>query len=270
MQTLEKKLQHRSISLHQLSKDRIHNKGVIALITSGGILLGTSYLLGSITLTFAGLGLVLWGTLFYIGRPSVTREDIAAFMPLSAIKALNRTISSLGYKGSGLFFYSRILNTETRAYLFVRANDNELSLPNEKEIVDGNIFCNTPNGISIPAPALGIMDFLEKELSTDFATYDLDLIQASLPKLLVEDLKLADALDMQYNLDKVFVKISSESWSNICNNISEECQVGGHALCPICGTFALIFSKVTGKTIAIVSNSVTANTIETVYSIIDN
>jgi hypothetical protein len=124
-----------------------------------------------------------------------------------------------------------------------------------------------PKGIFLAAPSQSIVDLFEKELEVNLATVDLTFVQESIPKLFVEDLKIADDTTIEANKDGTFtIKVTGGPCISMCKFVSKETHLGDRLGCPLCSAMALVISKVTGKPVIIKETKVADDNISTTYS----
>ncbi len=252
-------------------KTRLNYEGTkltgLALAFAGGASLITSYFHDSLILTVIGLGLTFWGALFlYITHVRTVPEDIISAMPISMIKALDKLLAELGYNGRCNFIYPRSLGGLTKGYIFLSA---ENSVPDNNELMREIVFHNNPKGILLPAPSHSMVDLYEKILDLNFALADMKYLAQNLPKLLVEDLKLADQMSMTHNGNSVRVNIVGRSLAALCDNITRNTVNGERLGCPICSSLALVFAKTSGRPVLIKSSKASTEGIKITYELVD-
>jgi len=243
----------------------------IAMILSctGGASLVISYFYTSMILTFIGLGLTLWGVvLFYVLPSRHVPGEVVDAMSLHLIKTLDSLLVSLGYDGRAVFHHPKHLGDLTQGYVFV-PYDSVYGVPKDHDLAKGKLFCDDPKGISIVAPSQGLVDLFERKLSVKFADVDLAYLQENLPKLLVEDLRLIDDISLEHIDGIMQVKIVGRSCAYICDSINKQTKLGNKLGCPLCGSIALVISKVSGKPVTIKESNVKNDSIETSYLMLD-
>ncbi len=241
----------------------------LALAITGGISLLLSYVYSSLILTFIGLGLTLWGALiFYVSPSRYVPEEIVNSIPLSMIKSLDTLLACLGYKGRTIFLHPRYMKGLTQGYVFI-PYDDVFKIPTPEQISEEKVFYENPKGILMTAPSQGLVDLFEKEMHVNFAAVDMVHIREHLPRILIEDLKIVDDVSIETKDGIVDLKVVGESCAKICDSITKQTHLGSHLGCPLCSAIALVFSKVSGKGVAIKESIVKNHSIETTYMILD-
>lgn len=237
----------------------------IILSSIGAVCLLFSYFVDSLVLTFMGLGLVLWGVLMLFISPSrqVRAEVISSAISLMQ-KSIENLLAALGYTGQVIFFHPNSLKGLGHGYIFVshlaarggnaKSSDVLNLLPYSSETEVPSVYLH-PTGVFIASPSQGLVDLFEKELLTNFAGVDLPQIQRTLPKLLIEDLRLVDQFEIIKNDDNtISVEISGGPYEDLCKSIRSGAQSSArnsHIGCVFCSALALVFSKVLGNPIII-------------------
>jgi hypothetical protein len=247
---------------------RLRLLACIVLLSIGTFSLIFSYMYTSTILTFIGLGLILWGVMaLNISRTRYVHEEAVHGISVSTTKSLDAILAALNNTGSLIFFYPRHLK---QGYIFLSYN-GVLRIPREEEVAKEKIFYNDPKGALLVAPNQGIVDILEKKLTVNFATVDLAYLQRTIPRMLVDDLRIVDDFSILNDNERKHVRIqaSGKSVADVCELLSKETKLSSKLGCPICGSFALIVSKVFGKPVVIRESIVRDSTISTIFEVLD-
>ena len=257
----------------------------IILSSVGALCLLLSYYADSLILTFTGLGVVLWGVLMlYISPSRQVRAEAMSSTTSVMQKSIENLLTALGYTGDVIFFHPNSLKGLAHGYMFVshltaRRERNSKStevlnlLPYSNESEVPTVYLH-PDGIFIASPSQGLVDLYEKELNMDFATADLSQIQRTLPKLLIEDLRLVDDMEIVKNDDNtISVEISGGPYVHLCKETRKDAKSGTRRRnigCVYCCSLALVFSKVIGKPV-IISESPIQNDerLETIFEVME-
>jgi hypothetical protein len=245
----------------------------IALIAAGGASLVISYVLSSVVLTLAGLGLVFWGvTILYISPAKFVPENILSLLSLSTIKSIDRMLINMNYRGKTIFVHPRHLKGLAQGFVFIPYDSSfRGSLPNEEQLAEERMLYEDPKGIFMVAPSQGLVDLVEKELDVNLATVDMEYLKENLPRLLANNFRIIDSITIHDAPGSVRVDIVGDSAAKLCKAVSKETLIGNHFGCPLCSSLALMLSKVVGKPVAIQENSANEveGTIVNTYRIID-
>jgi hypothetical protein len=251
---------------------RLRLLACIALLSIGSISLILSYMYTSTILTFIGLGLMLWGVMtLNISRTRYVHEEAIHGISVSTIKSLDAILAALSNTGSLLFFHPRHLKGLKQGYIFL-SYDGVLRIPREEDLEKEKIFYDEPKGALLVAPNQGIVDILEKKLNVNFATVDLAYLQRSIPRVLVDDLRIVDDFSIisdENEKKHVRIQISGKMVADVCELLSKETKLGSKLGCPICSSFALIVSKAFGKPVVIRESIVRDSTILTIFEVLD-
>jgi hypothetical protein len=244
----------------------------IVLLSIGSISLVLSYVYTSTILTFIGLGLVLWGVMtLNISRTRYVHEEAVHGISVSTMKSLDAILSALSNTGSLIFLHPRHLKGLKQGYIFL-SYYGVLRIPREEELAKEKVLYDDPKGALLVAPNQGIVDTLEKMLNVNFATVDLTYLQRTIPRMLVDDLRIVDDFSiLSDDNEKKHVRIqaSGKRVADVCELLSKETKLSSKLGCPICGSFALIVSKVFGKPVVIRESIVRDNTISTIFEVLD-
>jgi hypothetical protein len=244
----------------------------IVLLSIGSISLILSYVYTSTILTFIGLGLTLWGVMtLNISRTRYVHEEAVHGISVSTIKSLDAILSALSNTGSLIFLHPRHLKGLKQGYIFL-SYYGVLRIPREEELAKEKIFYDDPKGALLVAPNQGVVDILEKMLNVNFATVDLAYLQRTIPRMLVDDLRIVDDFSIisdENEKKHVRIQISGKMVADVCELLSKETKLGSKLGCPICSSFALIVSKVFGKPVVIRESIVRDSTILTIFEVLD-
>ncbi len=248
---------------------------VLPMLAVGAISLLFSYIYSSMILTIIGLGLVFWGAVIYYSVSSyhIPREFIDAYAKSHAetIRHLKDRVSKGNNKA--IFFYPRSLKGIMQGYVlfYDNSNSNEvrsvLSLY-AKDVEDGDGM-NTilekggARYIVFKAYSQGIIDLIEEKIDRNLAFIDLEELQYTLSKVMVEDLMIADDIVIESNDNMVKVKIVGKDNAALCSSIEDQ------SLCPLCSSIALAVSKSTGKAVIIEESIIKRKSVENTLRLLD-
>ncbi len=263
-------------SLQQEYRDKerkTRNKYQIRLTTTicwTLIVLGVASLIISIIsisqiLAFIGLGLVFWGAILLFIQPEEYTKKVlldAAIPP--SLETLNQIIKELGYRGKAIYLPPKYFkNPETtKAYLPKRQKEKAPE-PNLILKQENKLFLNDQEGILFTPPGAQLTKLFEKRLGTHFTHADLDYLKQNLPKLFIDDLEIAENVEIDIktnesstkkfgpNYGTIHVKITDSIFKDTYkenNNLSEIYSTIGS---PISSAIACALTKVTGKPLII-------------------
>lgn len=228
------------------------------MIAAGGVSLVASYIVSSVILMLAGLGLIFWGViLLYVSPQRYVPEKLNGSMAVSMTKSIDKLIASLNCKGRTIFLHPKHLKGLSQGYVFIPRDLKDTSeLPSDEALAEEKLLYEDPHGIFMIAPSNGLVELIEQEIDANLATLDLEYVKDILPKLLVNNFRIIDRLTFENGDGVIRVVMEGESAAKVCNTISKETAIGAHFGCPLCASIGLIISKVTGKPVLIDENKV--------------
>jgi hypothetical protein len=91
-----------------------------------------------------------------------------------------------------------------------------------------------------------------------------------MPKLFIEDLEIAENLELQTEKDTVHIKITNSICKEIHNEANRLLLVQSRIWCPVCSAIACALTKATGNPIIIEKTQISEDgkTVETTYQIL--
>jgi hypothetical protein len=220
----------------------IYAKLAMALIFSGAVLLLLSYFSGSVILVFAGLGLVLWGTLFIIARPKPSINiEVFNLMFKAGIENIRNSVEIEKIKKIVYFppypkttILPRFLEDFRNGLVFFSYVDSEDKI---KEMV----FQQSLEGVRKVPFGAHFVGFFEQKLRIDFSEVDIEYFKDVMPKLVPEEINFvqefsAEVIDERIRIrlaDLVFDKAYSSETATILQAVS-----------PVSSAIGLTLSKV--------------------------
>ena len=228
------------------------NKIGIALIIIGALPLSTSIIAplttlfpasiiaSSTTLAFIGLALTFWGILFLFARPTkFVKSALLDSTAISSYTTIDRIIKDLGYKGRSYYippypkevYLPEYLKGLKNMIVFVSA-DTDPSMPSIEDMAKGRFLLEKPKGISVTPPGMGLVNQLENEMKTDLTNLSYIELLNELPRVLLENLRLAEEIRLEPEDSIVHIKIVGSKYQDLYE--SEENLKCIHSLgCPI-------------------------------------
>jgi len=231
-----------------------------ALLALGTIALVTSIVYSSPVLAFIGLGITFWGALLLFIKPTkYVQISVVDSMSLSYLKAINQIITNSNYRGKAIYLPPKYAKTPKGGIMFIPSK-NGLPVPAAKEIAQEKVFLENPKGICMTPLGLDLANLFEKELGKDFAEVDLNYLRNNLPKLLTDDLEIAEDVEINTEDDIILARITESIFrksSDICNSIG----------CPLCSSIAVALTRALKKPVIIEKTDLSESkkTTETYY-----
>ena len=264
---------------------------IVTMLVLGTISLVASIIYNSSILAFIGFGLCFWGVLLlYITPEEFTRKILQEVSLSPALTTLNLMIQELRYKGDPTYLPPRYFaNPETtKIYVSKRKNGN-LPTPEQIQEYKDQPVARTTQGMLFTPPGIQLSQLMEKSLGKSFIRTNLKGLQQNLPKLFIENLEIAENLEMQVEDEVTRRKEDLHTSQTQTNNtiihvritkpfyagISQEAEIppppGALVGDPISSAIAIALTKATSKPIRItnIKNSEDGNVLEATYEIIE-
>jgi hypothetical protein len=219
-----------------------------------------------------GLGLIFWGTiLLYIAPTRFVRSCLLDSTAVSTLIMVNKMITELNYNGSGIYLPPTYIAGVKGGTVFI-PSEKKIIIPPITEVTEERVFHKNPSGLSLPPPGLSLVNLYEEELGKDFARTDLEYVQTNLPKVFIEDLQIAEDLEIEQEDSIVKAKIKGTVYRDLCTAISRLapriCRSTG---CPLCSSIALAIARSTKQPVTIKQTTFSQdnNTIEVTYRLLE-
>ena len=243
-----------------------------ALLSIGIIALFTSIVYVSSILAFIGLGLVFWGALlFYIQPEEYTKKALLDSAVIPSLVALNQIMHELNYKGKPIYLPPKYLNDPEASKVYIpKQEDGKLPEPELTLKHENQLFFQNPQGILLTPPGAQLSRLFEKILDTSFAKTDLQYVTQNMPRLFIDELEIAEDLEIETEYDLIRVKITNSVFTDICNENRKLSHLYSTIGCPLCSSIACALTKATGKPITIenTQSSEEGKIIEATYRIL--
>lgn len=252
--------------------------GVAALIIS--------IIYASSILSFIGLGLLFWGAiLLYIRDQEYTRKVLLDASVLPSLTTINQLVQKLNYKGNAVYLPPKYFEDPETTKIYIPKQENtSLPKPEQTKKYEKRLLVGNPKdilGILLTPPGAELTRLFEKTLKTSFTRVDLEHLQRDLPKLFVEDLEIAEDLEIQIIGDSassiktkkgtIHVKITNSIYKDIHKETRELPHICDQIGCPICSAIACAIAKSSDKLVTIEKTECTEDgkIIEAYYRIIE-
>lgn len=243
----------------------------VSLLALGLSALTLSILYESTLLAFIGLGLTFWGSLLlYIQPERHVRQTLLEHTVTPALKNLDQIMEEFKYEGQPVYLPPKYFKAfgATKVYI-PKTKDAILPAPQEIQEKEDKTFLKNPDAILITPPGLSLSKLFEDTLQTTFTKVDLEYLQRNLPKLLIEDLEIAEHLEIQAEYHKVAQKltnsisliqlenntIQAKIKGSVYHEVGEKTQNLPHIYhgigCPLSSAIACALTKATGNPITI-------------------
>ena len=226
----------------------------LTLISCGTLALVGSIIFVASILAFIGLGLTFWGFLFLLlKRETYVKSILLDSTATRSLENLDRILTELEYKGKGVYLPPKHLKNFKSGIVYVSKKKGDEILPPEEKLEE-KMFSSNPNGLSITPPGLDLTNLYEKEIGTDFIRTDLKYLQDNLPKLFIENLEIAQDLEINTEGNLINVKITDSVYKDFCKQTQKLSNICHSIGCPLCSSIACTLTRATGKPV-IIENS---------------
>jgi hypothetical protein len=244
----------------------------VAMLGMGASALLFSVIYASAILAFIGLGLTFWGTLLlYIQTEDYVRKTLLDSSLHSLIVALNQIVEELDYKSNAVYLPPKYFEDPETTKIYVAKQENTgVPTPEEIQEYEKQLFIKNPRGILLTPPGAELARLFEKTLETSFTKVDLEYLKENLPKLLIEDLEIAEGVELQAEDGTIHIKLAGSIFYRICNEMKELQHAFGKIGCPICSAVACALTRATGSPVVIENTQLVEHgkIIETTYQVL--
>ena len=228
------------------------------LLLVGALSLILSVIFVSSILAFIGLGLLFWGAiLLYVTPEEYVKSSLLNAVTMTLLANVEKILEDGNYKGKAVYLPPKYLKDFESSKVFL-STENAAQLPSPEQIQQKETekLLSNPNYTLITPPGADMVRLFESILETSFTKVNLTYIETNLPKLLLEDLEIAENIEIETKEKKIQVKIQN----SVQRNYSTELKRFTYAInllgCPISSAIACALAKATGKPIEIEKYSI--------------
>ena len=169
----------------------------------------------------------------------------------AAVINIERLISEPYLTEKGIYLPPKNLKNNTDSLVFIpetpktpiptleETNEKLLTNPNEK------------TGVLVTPPGATLSRLFEEELGFSFTKIDLNQIQNRLPKILVEDMELAENAQVQIQGNTVILEITGSIFNEICHKPIPNQKPTNKSAVFLSSAIACTLAKATGKPLTI-------------------
>ena len=222
------------------------------LIAVGTMTLALSIIYSSSVLALIGLGLLFWGVTFtYVSTDEYVKKILLETASSDQVVMLNHLVKeTLQYKGNPIYLPPRFFRNSDACIVYIsKEMVVELPKPEMMPEADSNLMFDlvkNPRAVLMKPPGAELAQLLEKMLGTNFNRVNLEYLQQSLPKLLVEELEIVQSFDMKIDNDKVTIMIEGSAYGDPTKTAMESDTTLPFGS-PLSNAIACSIAKVTGK-----------------------
>jgi hypothetical protein len=230
------------------------------LIIGGTTFLALSIVYTSSILVLIGLGLLFWGLILtYISDKEYVKKILLETSTSSQLSVVNKVIQEADYAGNAVFFpprYFKIPETY-KAYI---SKDKNSRIPTPRIIYREDLrffiqFIEKPPALLITPPGAELLPLFKKTLKREFSAMNLNFLKVNLPKLLVEDLEMANHFEMNIEKEAIHVRIDGSVYEN--PNADEQQTIYFSFRSPLTSAIACVLASVLNKPVMIIKQRTT-------------
>jgi hypothetical protein len=250
IQQLEREKEALRLKLEKY-KHKPSEKIIYIFLFFGVIALVSSILYSSSVLAFIGMTLTFWGALLFFIKPvAYIKASLLPSTATSSLTTIQHIISELNYEGKGIHLPPRYLKELKGGKVFIPMK-KEIIMPPTNDMGEEKVFLKNPKGIFLTPSGLGLVNLFENELGTDFTKADLSYLITNLPKLLVEELEIAEDAELKIENNVIQVKIIDSIYKDFWKEARKLSNVYNSIGCPLCSSIAIALTRATGKPVII-------------------
>ncbi|MCJ7719716.1 hypothetical protein MUO69_07290 [Candidatus Bathyarchaeota archaeon] len=221
----------------------------LGMLTLGLAFLVLSVLYSSNTPAFVGLGLTFWGALLlYVTPTKQVKLELLNATLAPALANTEKMLANLKPCGKGIYLPPKYLTHALESSIMFIPTKEEQRLPEPEKIDAEKLHSQNPNGIFLTPQGAALSRLFEKELGTSFITVDLEYLQKKLPKLLIENLEIAENIEIKAEDNTITVEITEDVFNNIETELSKTRGTMGSILS---SAIACALARATGEPIVI-------------------
>ena len=223
------------------------------LLIVGALALTFSVIYTSSILAFIGLGLIFWGAiLLYITPQEYVKTILLDTTTITLLTNIDKIITDGNYKGNAIYLPPKYLKDFESSKIYLTAEKTaKLPSPEQIQQKEEEKILSNPNSILLMPPGAEILRLFEKTLGTSFTKVDLRHFENNLPKLFIEDLELAENIEIVAESNKVQVKMENTIYKTLFKELEKFSDIVNMIGCPISSAIACALAKATGKPITI-------------------
>ncbi|MDH7564237.1 MAG: hypothetical protein QHH24_05070 [Candidatus Bathyarchaeota archaeon] len=212
-------------------------------------------------LAFTGLGLVFWGIILaYIQTSTFVKEDLLDATALSSLATINQLLQQAGYTAKAVYLPPKYFKDLDTCKAFIPKQDTgSLPTPEQIQEQENNLFIENPQGILLPPIGGELTKLFEKTLETSFTRIDLPYLQQNMPKLFIEELEIAQNLEIEKKDNTIRVRVENTNYTYLAKKASALLQMFQSLGCPLSSAIACSLAKTTGKPVIIDSLQTSEN-----------
>ena len=222
-----------------------------AMLVVGLASVAASVFVASFILAFIGIALTFWGALLlYIAPSKHVPLELLNATAAANLANIEKILANADLKGKGVYLPPKLLKNFESSLTFIPSTANQ-TLPTSEEVDEEKLYSKNPKGIFLTPPGLALSKLFEKQLGTSFTRTDLHFIQEKLPKLLIEDMEIAEDTQVKTEDSTVIIEITNHIFKELCEETKKMQRTHMSVGCPLSSALACALAKATGKPVTI-------------------
>jgi hypothetical protein len=222
----------------------------IVMIAIGVGLIITSAFIASSYLAVLGTAAIFWGAiLFYITPSKQVPLTVLDALANSSLDNIERLLFEFNSNEKGVYLPPKSLKNAESSLIFIPRTP-QTPLPSAEEN-DEVLYLEQKDGLFLTPPGKGLLQLFEKEGATSFIKIDLQTFEKTFPKILVEDLELAENIEIVSEQKDVKITITGNVFSEICEQTNDNPLAHAQVGCILTSALACALAKASGKPIII-------------------
>lgn len=231
----------------------------VGFLVVGIAALALSIITTSQVLAFIGLGLTFWGALFLLITPVRYVEGSLMVSTMTpSYSDTDRILIDLKYKGKAYHippypeevYIPEHLKSLKKMVVFISKDQESKTTPSIEQMAEGRFLVDSPKGMLLTPPGLGLLNQIEKKSKADFTKTALVDLCEIMPKYILDNYSLAKEIDMTLRENEIDITIVDSIYKNLYmqDKANKSILLLG---CPIISSIACAVAKASGKPVTI-------------------
>jgi hypothetical protein len=217
---------------------------VTALI--GFILVFTSIFFNSSIMVLFGFSSIFWSILLsYVTPQKHVPLTYLNTLLTSQTQNIERLLTGLNLSQKAIYLPPRNLKEIESSLIFI-PQTSQIILPT-LEGASQTFQSNQKNGVLLTPPGIGLTRLLEKEYGSPFTKMDTTQLKQILPKLFVDNLELAENIEITTEQNKIIIQTTRCILDPTCKDTENQPKTHTQVGCILTSALACILAKTTGK-----------------------
>jgi hypothetical protein len=226
----------------------LNQAATFSLISIGIALVIVSAFYATSFLAILGVALTFWGAILLYIAPT-------KHVPLTLLNAstdtsnIERILNETNLTQKGIYLPPKSLKNIKSSLIFI-PETTHTPLPKPEE-TNEKLHTNKKDGIFLTPPGLSLSLLFEKELRKSFTNIDLTNLQEILPKLLIENLEIAETVEIQTQTNNVAIRLTKNLLNTVCQETDTQPRTHEQIGCLLSSALACALAKTTGKPVTV-------------------